>query len=104
MSKGSFAPNPETKTQTRLAPNQSCWHGTIAVVVMWSSKIPSQMSPWHRFEKRVEDGSGKTWVSAMKKGVFSRCGCGWERQGAAVGGKKKKGPEVCERERRKVWA
>ena len=52
-------PNPETKTQTRLAPDQSYWHGTIVVVVMWSSKIPSQMSPWHWFEKRVEDGRGK---------------------------------------------
>ena len=37
--------NTKTKTQARLAPYQSCWHGTIAMVVKWSSKIPSQMSP-----------------------------------------------------------
>lgn len=80
--------NPKTKTQTCLALDQSCWHGTIAMVVMWSSKIPSQMSPWHWFEKRVEDGNRKTWVSVMK-GVFSHHGCGWER-GSRHGWKRKK--------------
>ena len=33
--------NPKTKTQACLAPDQSYWQGTIAVVVMWISKIPS---------------------------------------------------------------
>ena len=75
--------NPKTKTQARLAPDQSCWHGTIAVVVMWSSKIPNQMSPWHWFEKKVEDGSGKNEFRPWKKessavvGVVER-----EREGA----------------------
>ena len=95
-------PNPETKTQTRLAPNQSCWHGTIAVVEMWSSKIPSQMSPRHWFEKRVEDGS-------VKNGFWP-----WKRESsAAVGmGERERELEVWERERgegfgsemRRVWA
>ena len=86
-------PNPETKTQTRLAPNQSCWHGTIAVVEMWSSKIPSQMSPRHWFEKRVEDGS-------VKNGFRQ-----WKRESsAAVGmGERERELEVWERERRRVW-
>ena len=94
-------PNPKTKTQTCLAPYQSCWHGTIAMVVMWSSKIPSQMSPWHWFEKRVEDGSGKNGFWPWKRESSAAIGMG-EREGAAVGvGERARG--LRERERRSVW-
>ena len=54
----------------------------------------------------MEDGSGKTWVSTMKERVFSRRGCGWEREreGAIVGEKeekKKKKSQKFDRERGK---
>ena len=86
--------NPKTKTQARLALDQSCWHGTIAMVVMWSSKIHSQMSPWHWFEKKVEDGSGKNGFWPWKRESLAAVGIG-EREGVAVG--------VVERERESLW-
>ena len=86
--------NPKMKTQARLAPDQSCWHGTIAVVVMWSLKIPRQMSLWHWFEKKVENAIGKNGFQPWKRESSATVGMG-EREGAIVG--------VGEREREPLW-
>ena len=86
--------NPKMKTQARLAPDQSCWHGTIAVMVMWSLKIPRQMSLWHWFEKKVENAIGKNGFQPWKRESSAAVGMG-EREGAIVG--------VGEREREPLW-